>query len=118
MQTAVENNTEEKEERSSETKIDEVLIRSKRIVFVCGSQNVTALIKKEFPGSAILENETQTATRKDSTDLVVYFTQHIPHKMFYRFKSDYRGVPDLYYSGSNFDTLKQKICEVLKEEGE
>lgn len=116
--SAVENSTEEREERSSETKIDEVLIRSKRIVFVCGSQNVTALIKKEFPGSAILENETQTATRKDSTDLVVYFTQHIPHKMFYRFKSDYRGVPDLYYSGSNFDTLKQKICEVLKEEGE
>lgn len=105
----------ETEEIIPETEIDEALIRSKRIAFVCGSQNVTALIKKEFPGSTILETATQTATRKDSTDLVVFFTQHIPHKMFYRFKSDYKGVPDLYYNGTNFDTLKRKICEVLKE---
>lgn len=115
--SAVESNTEEQGDYSSETEIDEALIRSKRIVFVCGSQNVTALIRKEFPGSTILENETQTVTRKDSTDLVVCFTQHIPHKLFYRIKSDYKGVPDLYYSGSNFDVLKRKICEVLREDG-
>lgn len=91
--------------------VEESLLHGLRLVFVCGSQNINALIRKEFPGSNIYDSETQCGALRKKTDYVVFFTQYISHAMYFRFKAECEGVTEIYYNGSNIDRLKRTICD-------
>ena len=109
-------NITEDEDNISDSSIDEAALRSIRIVFVCGDVDIKCPeLRREFPDSTIIETATQNATLKKSTDLVVYFTKHISHSMFFRAKSAYKGVPEYFFNGTNIDKLKCELSEVIRK---
>lgn len=96
--------------------IDEAILHSVRIAFVCGdADQICPDLRKAFPGCVIHETATQKAALRQTTDLVVYFTQHISHTMFFRFRSAYEGVPEYFYNGTNIDKLKAELSAYIKD---
>lgn len=96
--------------------IDEALLHSVRIVFVCGDVDIKCSeLRKAFPHSTIIETATQSATQKNATDLVVYFTKHISHSMYFRVKSSYKGVPEYFFNGTNIDKMKREVSAHIRK---
>ena len=97
------------------TAIDEAILHSIRIVFVCGDVDTKCSeLRKAFPHSTIIEAATQSVTMKNATDLVVYFTKHISHSMYFRVKSSYKGVPEYFFNGTNIDKMKHEVGAFIK----
>ena len=103
------------EEGPAASGIDEAILHSIRIVFVCGdADQICPDLRKSFPGCIVHETATQKAALKQTTDLVVYFTQHISHTMFFRFRAAYDGIPEYFYNGTNIDKLKAELSAYIK----
>lgn len=109
------NSAETEAEVVPATAIDEAILHSIRIVFVCGDVDAKCSeLRKTFPNSTIIEAATQSVTMKSATDLVVYFTKHISHSMYFRVKSSYKGIPEYFFNGTNIEKMKREVSAFIK----
>ena len=109
------NTTQNKQSTTSINK-EEIIIpevdTNKRYIFVCAEwSNFENELKNNFPQCEIITNFASIKNMK--IDLVVFFSNHISHKLYYGIKKqckDY-NIPYIHCNSTNIDSLKREISK-------
>lgn len=99
----------------AKTVCDLSVLKGKRFAFVCNEIDATCpSLRKEFPDSVFIETET-TQGKSKTVDLVVLFTKHISHSIYFKVKKMYHDVPIYAFNRRSVDELKMELAEYLSK---
>ena len=99
----------------AKTVCDLSVLKGKRFAFVCNEIDATCpSLRKEFPDSVFIETET-TQGKSKTVDLVVLFTKHISHSIYFKVKKLYHDVPIYAFNRRSVDELKTELAEYLSK---
>lgn len=105
------NNKDNTLNNKEEITIPEVDV-NKRYIFVCAEwSNFENELRNNFPQCEIITNF--ASIKKMKIDLVVFFSNHISHKLYYGIKKqckDY-NIPYIHCNSTNIDSLKRDISK-------
>lgn len=109
-------NTNKDNQSTTSINKEEIIIpevdTNKRYIFVCAEwSNFENELKNNFPQCEIITNFASIKNMK--IDLVVFFSNHISHKLYYGIKKqckDY-NIPYIHCNSTNIDSLKREILK-------
>ena len=107
--------TEEEESKSSST-YDLEFLQTKRYMFVGREDKFINEIRKIFPNSVFITNNT-TNIDGVKVDAAVYIIKTMSHALFYKAQSKFQStdVPVIRYNGKNIENLLSNMYDELKD---
>ena len=111
-------NTNQDSQSTTNINKEEIIIpevdTNKRYIFVCAEwSNFENELKNNFPQCEIITNFASIKNMK--IDLVVFFSNHISHKLYYGIKKqckDY-NIPYIHCNSTNIESLKREISKKI-----
>lgn len=89
-------------------------LQSKKYLFVCHMDNDFGKLKKKFPNSVFMTENTDNISNIN-VDAIVYLIKCMSHSMYYKVQNIYgaSGMPIVRYNGNNLELLYQEMQKVM-----
>lgn len=93
-------------------------LQSKKYLFVGHMDNDFGKLKKKFPNSVFMTENTDNINNI-SVDAIVYLIKCMSHSMYYKVQNMYgaSGMPIIRYNGNNLELLYQEMQKVMGKSG-
>lgn len=91
-------------------------LQSKKYLFVGHMDNDFGKLKKKFPNSVFMTENTDNISNIN-VDAIVYLIKCMSHSMYYKVQNMYgdSGMPIVRYNGNNLELLYQEMQKVMEE---
>lgn len=91
-------------------------LQSKKYLFVGHMDNDFGKLKKKFPNSVFMTENTDNISNI-SVDAIVYLIKCMSHSMYYKVQNQYgaSGMPIIRHNGNNLELLYQEMQKVMGE---
>lgn len=89
-------------------------LQSKKYLFVGHMDNDFGKLKKKFPNSVFMTENTDNISNIN-VDAIVYLIKCMSHSMYYKVQNQYgsSGMPIIRYNGNNLELLYQEMQKVI-----